>query len=209
MLGPSFLVSTPAFGRRWFDPPAEQRPDGGSEARLWGMFLFIASLSMLFAGSLTAYFITRAQVPGLRAAMPPAPSWLYVGTALLVISSATMQQAVRAARQGRLLLLRNAMFATLALGCTFLAVQFATWVHFTRVAIDPTSNLAAFSVYLLTVLHALHVVGGLVGLTWVSLRANRRYYSRTNSTGVRACALYWHFLDAVWLVLFAALFVWR
>lgn len=205
---PTWLISTPTFRRRWYERiPDDHHPDGGAEARLWGMWLFIASLGMLFGASLALYFISRATVPGFLGKLPHAPAWLYAGTAVLVISSITMQHAVTCVRRGWLDGLRNAMFVTLALGGVFLASQFAAWVHYTRLDIDATANLATFSVYLLTVLHALHVMGGLVGLTWVSLRAHRRWYSPARSAGVRACALYWHFLGVVWLILFAALFL--
>jgi cytochrome c oxidase subunit 3 len=69
----------------------------------------------------------------------------------------------------------------------------------------PVRSLYPYTFYMLTGLHAAHVVGGLVPLTLVMSRARRREYSSSSHEGVQLCVHYWHYLGVVWLVLFSAL----
>jgi cytochrome c oxidase subunit 3 len=118
-----------------------------------------------------------------------------------------MWVAADGARQGRQKSLRAGLLATLVLGLGFLASQTVCW--FSLVARDFTmrTNLYGFLFYLLTGLHALHVVGGLVPLGLTTVRAFEGRYSAASHEGVAHVALYWHFLDVIWLVLFAVLAV--
>ncbi|MDX2200702.1 MAG: cytochrome c oxidase subunit 3 [Phycisphaerae bacterium] len=206
---PLGLLSTGAFGRDWFEPEFGAGDRRARDPRQLGMRVFIASLAMLFASSIVLHYLIRWQMGKDAPALPGAPPMTILATLVLLASGATMVAAQSAVRRNRLARLELALFATLALGCTFLLMQFFAWVDLTRRGIDLTTNLAAFAFYLLTVLHALHVVGGIIALTWTSLRARRRIYSASNIAGVELCAEYWHFLGLVWIVLAIVLFVVR
>jgi heme/copper-type cytochrome/quinol oxidase subunit 3 len=94
----------------------------------------------------------------------------------------------------------------LALGVAFLLVQTLNWWKMVAVdAVLATESLYAFTFYVLTGLHALHVVGGLIPLAITTWRSHRGAYSWADFQGVRQVGMYWHFLDAVWVVLFAVL----
>ena len=95
--------------------------------------------------------------------------------------------------------------AALSAALGFLTCQAWSWTIFARTTTLYGGNLYAFTFYMLTGLHALHVLGGLIGLVVTLVRARRGDDSRAHDPGVRSTALYWHFLGAVWVVMFATL----
>ncbi len=186
--------------------------DGGRSAPaplatgLLGMKILILALSMLFAASIVGYLVirTRAAVwppPGV----PRLPGTLWVSTVVIVLSSFTMRAAVRAARADRQAALRAAAALTMLLGAAFLVSQTLNWFALVAADLTAKTNLYGFTFYMLTGLHAAHVVGGLVPLSVVTARAFKGRYSAASHAGLVYTAVYWHFLDGVWLVLFAVL----
>lgn len=185
--------------------PSEQRLAVG----IHGLWLFLLSLAVLFGSSLIAYLFIRFLPSEEPMVIPPLPRALWVSTLMLLASSGTMQLALVSARRGRPGTVRRAMAATLALAVGFLAVQGLCWYLWAGPLTDELAEtqrrfaLAGF--YVLTGLHAAHVVGGLVPMSIVAVNAHRGRYTPEHHAGVLYCATYWHFLDAVWLVLFATL----
>ncbi|MBP1621301.1 MAG: heme-copper oxidase subunit [Acidobacteria bacterium] len=187
--------------------PARTAPVELATGKL-GMRLLIASLAVLFASTITGYLVvrTRAEVwPPVG--MPSLPSGLWLSTVLIVLSSLTIQWAVAGIRRDRQQPLRLGLLATLVLGLAFLASQTVNWFGLVAADVRPGANLYAFTFFVLTWLHALHVVGGLVPLAVVTTRAWRGGYSAGFHPGVEYTAMYWHFLDVVWLILFAVLYL--
>ena len=171
-----------------------------------GMRLLVLALSMLFAASLVAYGLIRSRAAVWPpAGMPRLPGTLWISTLLILASSVTMQAAVRAARAGRAGALRTGMLLTTLLGVLFLVSQTLSWFALVAAHLTAKTNLYGFTFYILTGLHAAHVLGGLIPLAAVTARAFRGRYSAAFHPGVEYCAIYWHFLDAVWVVMFAIL----
>ncbi len=175
---------------------------------LLGIKLLVLALSMLFAASIFGYLVirTRAAVwppPGV----PRLPNTLWISTVIILISSFTMQAAVRAARTDRKTALLTGMLLTTLLGGAFLVSQTLNWFALVAVNLTARTNLYGFTFYMLTGLHAAHVVGGLIPLSVVTARASAGRYSAKAHAGVAYCALYWHFLAAVWVVLFGILVI--
>ncbi len=178
----------------------------------FGMRLFLLSLAVLFAACVAGYVViwwqARAQeMPDL----PPLPAGLWLSTVLLVASSGTIQWALHSARRGRQSQLQFGLLATTILGFGFLAVQVYCWIAWARPLTDTLTNLQKLylltSFYVLTGVHAMHVIGGLIPLMVVTVRAVRGRYSADHHPGVQYCTTYWHFLDGVWLILFATLMI--
>ena len=170
------------------------------------MGLFLASLGMGFGALLVFYFILRARAavwppPGT----PRLPTALWLSTVLILASSGTMQAAVRSIRHGRQAAFRTAVVATILLALGFVASQIVNWGLAVAARMPPDLNMFSITFYLLTGLHGLHVLGGLVPLTIVAARSFRGRYTPENHLGVRFCAWYWHFVDVIWLVVFASL----
>ena len=197
-----------------FDGPQPEpwhRPAPREALRRLGMGLFLASLSSLFIASLVGYLMTRYQ-GGNR---PPAgflnlPSGLWASTGVLLGAGCMIHLAHRAARAGRLEALRWRLGATLVLSLLFLGVQVPSlMVLMERHREMVVAQIGLYGLgFALIVLHALHVVGGLVPLAWTTIDAFRRVPAYLQSAQgvltvrVRFLAVYWHFLEIVWLVMF-------
>ncbi|MBZ5641015.1 MAG: cytochrome c oxidase subunit 3 [Acidobacteriia bacterium] len=175
---------------------------------LLGMKLLVLALSMLFAASIFGYLVIRSRAPVWPPpGVPRLPSALWISTLIIVISSFTMQGAVRAARRNRQAALRAGMVLTTLLGAAFLVSQTLNWFALVAANLTARTNLYGFTFYMLTGLHAAHVVGGLVPLAIVTARAWAGRYTAVAHAGVAYCAVYWHFLAAVWIVMFGILVV--
>ena len=176
-----------------------------------GMRLFLGSLAVLFGSGIIGYVAIRVLGVDEPLDMPALPSGLWLSTVLLLASSVTMQHALVAVRRGRIGAMRAELVATTALAVAFLAVQamcWAAWAEPMRAAIGQTEQrflLTGF--YVLTGLHAVHVIGGLVPLTIITKRAAAGRYCPERHAGVAYTAMYWHFLDGMWLVIFITLLI--
>lgn len=207
----------PPTGRDPGDGAPSRGPTGTPpDASTLGVKLFLASLAMLFIASMIGYVWVRV----------PATQWngyqhdgmrvgVVVSTLLLIGCSVTHHKALSSIRGGdaRGLLRWTAFTYVLALG--FLANQGWNWTLLVEAKgwltteawkTDPNA-LSAFLFYVLTGLHAVHVVGGFVPLTIVAVKAANGRYDREHHKGVHESALYWHFLDAVWIVIALALLI--
>lgn len=179
-----------------------------ADAGSLGMTLFLISLGMLFAASMVGYVVVRLRAPEWPPAGTPALPWgLWVSTAILLLSSVTMHWAMVSVLKGRQEYLRAAMLITTLLGVLFLFTQTINWIYLLVLHVTATSNLFAFMFYLLTGLHALHVVGGVATLIVVTFRAHEGVYTVERHQGIRHCGMYWHFLDCVWLVMFSVIYL--
>jgi cytochrome c oxidase subunit 3 len=188
-------------GKERINAATKERPAPG--AWRMGMFLFLVSLGILFAASIVATIIIRLRTgvwppPG----MPPPPSRLWISTLILAISSITMQWGVESARRNRTDALKIAMISTTLSALAFLVSQVINWWSWVGQSATIRSSLYAYLFYVLTGLHAAHVLGGLVPLIVVSVNACYGRYSGMFHEGVRQVAVYWHFLGVVWAVLF-------
>jgi cytochrome c oxidase subunit III len=168
--------------------PSTQRGAGQDVGvALW---VFIAVASMLFALFLAALAMRMDQAPDWTQITPPWQLWLSTGW--LVAGSAVLSRASKQPVPDARLLLAGGVFALL-----FVFTQLWGWQALLDARVKLVGNPAASFFYLLTALHGLHVIGGLVGWA-VTLRTPSHWR-------IALCARYWHFLLVVWLVLFAAL----
>lgn len=174
----------------------------------FGLAWFLASLGVLFAAGIVGYLAVRVPAVDWGAGLPQLPSGLYASTVVLVLSSVTMHLALRGVRQGRQDLLRLGMVSTTLLGLLFLALQCYCWkALYDRAGAPAVQTLYGMTFYTLTMLHAAHVVGGVIPLVWTTARAYGARYTAEDHMGVLLCAMYWHFLDVVWVILFVVLVV--
>lgn len=177
--------------------------------REWlGMVLFITSELMLFGSFFMAYFFIRVVQGG--AWMPEGqeiPVYIALAnSAILLSSSATIHWAVMGIKRNNRKALKAGLVLTILLGATFFAVQISEYVHLGFLPKD-SAQWSVF--YSLTGLHGFHVVVGLCILTVVAVRAFRGHYGPEEDKhwGVEVPALYWHFVDALWILVFTTLYV--
>jgi cytochrome c oxidase subunit 3 len=176
--------------------PANAGPDlGNAEAAAsTGLWVFIGVVSSLFGLFFAAYVMRLSEAEGYPLALP----WqFWLSTGLLVAGSLALQGAAARARAGgdARPLWRAGGFCALA----FVLVQLWAWSALAAAQVLPQGNPAASFLYVLTGLHALHVLGG--AGAWL-LVARRPHLSAWR---IRLCARYWHFLLALWLILYATL----
>lgn len=177
-----------------------------AQRRRFGMWLFLASLAMLFAGCLVGFIVIRLRAPEWPpAGSPGLPTAFWLSTAMLVIVSLLLFAAERAVDAGRNVQLTRLLAAASAVGVAFVLSQVSGWASLTAASQLPQNNLYLFGVYVLSFLHVLHVVGGLIPLIWVALRSKAGRYTAADHEGVTGVAMYWHFLGIVWLGILAVL----
>jgi cytochrome c oxidase subunit 3 len=176
--------------------------DGG---RL-GMYLFLASLAMLFGAGIIAHLVIRLRLPAWPPEGSPAlPAGLWVSTAILLVGDAVLLAAKGAVRRDDSRGLRRLLAAAMCLGLAFLAMQTANWLALADAVAATGQNLFTFTYWALTVLHGLHVLGGLVPTAVAVLRSPSGRYGSLNPDPVANLALYWHFLTVTWLAILAVL----
>lgn len=190
------------------DEQIQSSEDAARTGKL-GMMIFLASLSMLFAGSFVGYLVVRLRAESWRAPdMPPLPWGLWLSTLVLIACSIFIHQALKAARKNDQAALKRSLLIGFFLGLAFLVNQTINWVSLISLNLPPNSrNLYAFTFYMLTGLHAVHVIGGLIQLGVVFRKATRGAYTISYHPGVLYSAMYWHFLDIVWLIMFFAMMI--
>jgi len=169
--------------------------------------LVIISLSVLFAATLVGLAAAYINPNNPRASdTSEFPIGFFISTFVIMLSAVTIYKAVKASVKSDISDLKSRIIQTMGLGYVFLFVQVWNWYQLYQLQITPYSqDLYAFSIYILTVLHALHVIGGLIPLTMLSLRVSKCEMSNSISNSVHYLAVYWHFLGVVWCVIVVVL----
>jgi len=176
-----------------------------------GAWVLIASVVMLFTSLSSAYIVRAASSNDWQPIAMPRVLWL--SSALILISSITIEVARRSLKQqmdsayGRWLLLTG------LLGLGFLGSQLFAWRLLVRqgvyLAVSPHSSFF----YLLTAAHGLHLLGGILALSYLMVRTRKRrdtFEGEARRAGAAdAVTIYWHFMDALWIYLFLLLFFWK
>src|SRR5437867_9267463 len=190
-------------------PPTATLPPRGSHrvkpyessAPSTGVWIGLSAITMTFAAFTSAMVVRQGSANDWRHFS--FPIILYFNTAALVASSVTLQIGRRrfaavAERMGNAASAIRALYGTLILGCTFVIGQYAAWQQLRSEGLYLASAPSSSFFYVFTVLHALHVVGGLFGLFYVISKL-RHGVLRVNTLG--AASQYWHFMGLLWLYL--------
>ena len=178
----------------------------GMGSPILGMVLFVASEGMFFAALFGAYFTLYAQAvvwPPNSIDIPEIPIPLAL-TVILISSSVVLQTGVRSARKGDTRTLSRRLALTVLLGVAFLALQ---GYDYSRLTFGIHDGIYPSLFYVMTGLHMAHVVGGVVFLSLVLGQARTGQLSLNRHEPVEAAAIYWHFVDVVWIGLFVVFYV--
>lgn len=168
------------------------------------LWVALGSVVMMFAGLTSAYIVKRSQ-PSWTTFQMPLVFWY--STAVMLLSSLTIQQAVRAFKSREMKKYRSLLIVTAVLGLVFILMQ---WIGFSQLwsqGIVLKGSGAGQFLYIIFGLHALHVLGGIIALAVVLIRAFRGSRRNYNSVPVEIAATYWHFVDLLWVYLFV-FFLW-
>jgi cytochrome c oxidase subunit 3 len=188
---------------RWMPPPRDG--DGGGpdssfpiSSKEIATWFLLTGIGMLFAGFSSAYIVLRG-VPTWENIQ--IPSLIWGNTLILVMSSVTFELARRAVKSDNTPALRRWLGLTAALGLAFVAGQIQVWRELNASGVYLATTLHSSFFYLLSGIHAVHILGGLIGLTLVSIKAWSGRLSSASFEPLRLCATYWHFMGGVWLYL--------
>jgi cytochrome c oxidase subunit 3 len=168
-----------------------------------GLRVFLAVVTVLFVLLIMAYS-SRMAFEDWRPA--PQLSLLWMNTAMLVLSSIAMQWAKMAVRRGEVDGVMTGLAAGGVFAVAFLAGQVVAWRQLSMLVAFDITNPAIGFFYMITALHGLHLLGGLVAWSWTAANVWRGVDLALMRLSVELCTFYWHFLLLVWLVLFGLLF---
>jgi cytochrome c oxidase subunit 3 len=202
-------MSTVAHADDHADHPPVANRSSRVDARLLGIYFFIASEVMLFGSFFTAYFFARVVVH--KGPWPPHPYHLPVylallNTIILVTSSFTMHWALQSIKRNNRTGLISGLALTFGLGLTFLLIQAR---EYTRLGFSPHDLAFGSTFYGLTGLHGAHVFIGLNLLLYALIRSVRGHYGPAphDHLGVEVPGIYWHFVDGMWIVVYTTVYV--
>jgi heme/copper-type cytochrome/quinol oxidase subunit 3 len=189
--------------------PFRHRPRRTDTTSYVGMVIFLGTWAMMFAGLFFAYADVRWKAPiWPPPGEPRAPLGLpALNTFLIALSSLTLARGLSAVRGAQTFALKRWIGLTMLLGATFLALQSVVWVQLWQSGLRPSNGIYGSVFYALTCFHALHVVVGLLGLALLLPGAIAGRYTVQRHARVRLWAMFWHFVDAIWLVMFVTVYV--
>ncbi|MCC6253032.1 MAG: heme-copper oxidase subunit III [Bacteroidia bacterium] len=173
------------------------------------LFLAIASIIMAFAGLTSAYVVTKGSKPDIYFDLP---FTFYYSTAIILISSLTINMSLVAVRKNNYNQISLWLIITFILGLAFTYVQYKAWgelyqnkVYFAGKQSNPLGSF----LYIITGLHVAHLFGGLIYLIGVIVRSFLKQFNSENYLKLKLSAIYWHFLDILWIYLFLFLLFYR
>ena len=173
------------------------------------LYIGIVSIVMLFAGLTSAYVVRADNGNWLVFHLP---SIAIVSTAIIITSSLTLFAAQLAIKKDNYRLTSLALFATLALGIAFFFTQIEAWKELTAQGIyfvGKYANASGSFLYLIALVHLAHMIRGLIALAVSLTKALLKKYSSSDYLGIELTAIYWHFLDFLWVYLFLFLYNYR
>jgi cytochrome c oxidase subunit III len=200
-------------GTRDGGPGLPGRPDGdggddgargaAGDPRRFGLWMFLATLTMLFVGFTSAYVVRRTAADWVPMQAPPI---LWANGLVLIASTVTLEVSRRRLRGWDLVGSQGWLALTGVLGGLFLVGQLLAWRALAQAGVFLSSNPHSSFFYVLSGLHGLHLLGG---LTWfvVALWNVRRMAYTPGEDALSLFATYWHFLTALWVYLFVLLFL--
>jgi cytochrome c oxidase subunit III len=170
------------------------------------LWLSMVSMVMMFAGLTSGYIVRQAQANWLVFELPQV--FIY-STIIIILSSISMYWAQRSVSKNDRGGLTKGLTVTLLLGMAFCMTQFSAWSELVDQGIYFIGNPAGSFLYVLSALHLAHLVGGMLYLTIVTARSYQGRYNAENHLPIELCAIFWHFLDLLWVYLFIFLYMLR
>jgi len=166
------------------------------------LWVAIGSILMMFAGLTSAYIVKRSQASWL---MIEIPMMFWYSTATILASSVTVQLALKALKKREMINYKRLLVVTAVLGVLFIVLQIAGFRQFAAqdIRLVGAGSNASYS-FLLAIsgLHGIHVLGGVVALVVIAIRALNSSTKSYSSVPLEIAATYWHFVDALWIYLF-------
>jgi cytochrome c oxidase subunit 3 len=174
------------------------------------LWFAMASMTMMFAGITSAFVVSKSREDWMKDFQ--FPSAFYYSTLAIILCSLTFHLAQKAIQKDNRGLVSSLLLATLGLGIGFVALQFVGFgqlieqgYYFT----GPESNIATTFLYVIAVVHMAHLAGGIISLLIIIYNHFKQKYNSTQFLGIELGAMYWHFLDFLWICLFLFLYFFK
>jgi cytochrome c oxidase subunit III len=187
-------------------------PKSSMSLGMLGMILVLVAVGAFFVALAVAYAFAIQDRPGQ--VNVHLPVWFWISTALIGLSSITLQWARRDLRMARLAPYRIGLWATLGLGILFLVTQLLGCQNLAAQGVYVVGNPRGSMYFMFSGLHAVHLTGGLGGLYWLirkagSLSDGEEQPLRKHRAAAQYAAVYWHFMGVLWVGLLVLLVAWE
>ena len=181
-------------------------------ARSYKLILLFAMVSMfmMFAGLTSAFVVSKSRADWLKDFQ--LPTAFYLSTAVILSCSVTFHLAKKAIQKDNRNATTSFLLATLALGILFVILQFAGFRQIVDNGYFFTGNASSITstfLYVVTIVHLAHLAGGLISLLIIIYNHFKQKYNSTQTLGIELGAMYWHFLDFLWVYLFLFLYFFK
>jgi cytochrome c oxidase subunit III len=166
----------------------------------FALWVGCASMLMLFAAFTSAYIVRQAAGNWLEFRLPDI---FYINTGVILLSSAALHGSYLAFKRGKTQAYRVLLVITLILGVAFLALQYQGWQALTDIGVGLTTNPSGSFVYVISGVHAAHILGGIAALVVAIIHATALPHKVTKARKLRfeLTSIYWHFVDFLWIYL--------
>ena len=177
----------------------KQGKQKSAKSMLW---ISMISMTMMFAGLTSAYYISMSREDWVSFELPSA---FFTSTALIVLSSVSMSLTVAMIKRNKLKATTVLLATTLLLGIGFVYMQFQGFDSLIEMGLYFTGTQSAVSssfLYVITVAHMLHIFGGIIALFYMLIKQLKGGYDSKNYLGLELGGIFWHFVDLLWIYLF-------
>ena len=181
-------------------------------SRSYKLILLFAMVSMfmMFAGLTSAFVVSKSRADWLKDFQ--LPTAFYLSTVIILSCSVTFHLAKKAIQKDNRNATTSFLLATLALGILFVILQFAGFRQIVDNGYFFTGNASSITstfLYVVTIVHLAHLAGGLISLLIIIYNHFKQKYNSTQTLGIELGAMYWHFLDLLWVYLFLFLYFFK
>ena len=181
-------------------------------ARSYKLILLFAmvSMTMMFAGLTSAFVVSRSRVDWLKSF--ELPTAFYFSTAVIIGCSVTFHLAKLAIKKNKQAATTMLLLSTLALGILFVILQFVGFGQIVENGYYFTgseSSITTTFLYIVTIVHLMHLAGGLISLLIIIYNHFKQKYNSSQTLGIELGAMYWHFLDFLWIYLIVFLYFFK
>lgn len=169
-------------------------------SKKFALLVGCASIMMMFAAFTSAYIVRQAAGNWLEFNLP---NIFYINTGVILLSSVALHASYLSFKKGKTNMYRSLLLVTLALGLTFLVLQYQGWQALTAIGVGLTTNPSGSFIYVISGLHAAHILGGVAALTVAIIHAYSLTHQVTPARKLRfeLTLIYWHFVDLLWVYL--------
>jgi len=188
---------------------SEEQARKSKSAKLILLFAMV-SMTMMFAGLTSAFVVSKSRADWLKNF--ELPSAFYYSTVVIIACSVTFYLAKKAIQKDNRTATTGLLLGTLALGILFVVLQFQGFGQIVQSGYYFTgagSSITTTFLYVVTVTHLLHLAGGLISLLIIIYNHFKQKYNSTQTLGIELGAMYWHFLDLLWVYLFLFLYFFK